>query len=264
MSITLDANDNSLSSLTKLMANNTERTHCNKMTYMNETTHEPPTDLTEGMTFPKSGGDKPTKFTARNIRRLLEAISNGMTVRSACIVAGIAPSTLTNYRREHPELVERIDKAREIAREKMLKIIQVAAINDWRAAAEYLKLVYGEDYRRAGQPAIQANSLQVNQVILPPDLQDQLVAQHERLMATRARQPSQVATVLDVEAQPAQLPASATEPQPEPQPEPEPVMEPSAAAPQSALYRRWAAAKPTSYEDTEQPRTNRGGVPRLL
>jgi hypothetical protein len=39
---------------------------------------------------------------------------------------------------------------------------------DWRADAEWLKLTFSQDYRRAGShPTTQTNNLQINVVILP-------------------------------------------------------------------------------------------------
>jgi hypothetical protein len=114
-------------------------------------THEAPDDLVAGFEFPKSKGDKPLKLTKRTLTRLLKAISNGAPLHSACTVAGIAPSTLTAWRQEYPELDERIDMARERLREKLLSKIEGAAVEDWRAAAELLKLSYAQDYRRVVQ-----------------------------------------------------------------------------------------------------------------
>jgi hypothetical protein len=40
-------------------------------------------------------------------------------------------------------------EAREVARQKMLQRIKRAAVDDWRAAAEWLRLTFPADYRRA-------------------------------------------------------------------------------------------------------------------
>jgi hypothetical protein len=123
------------------------------------------TDLAAGLDYPPSKGTKPVKYTPKTVRRLLEAISNGMSLRSACVVAGIAPSTLTEWHRKYTGLNDRIDKAREIAREKLLKIIKVAAVDDWRAAAELLKLSYPQDYRRPGSQGNSTYNTQVNTAV---------------------------------------------------------------------------------------------------
>jgi hypothetical protein len=108
-------------------------------------------DLTQGLTFPKSKGTKPTKLTKKTLSRLLKAISNGAPISSACVLAGIANSTLNEWRQEHPEINERIELARERMREKLLARIELAADDDWRAAAELLKLSFASDYRRVVQ-----------------------------------------------------------------------------------------------------------------
>jgi len=108
-------------------------------------------DLTQGLTFPASKGTKPTKLTKKTLSRLLKAISNGTPISSACVIAGIANSTLNEWRQEHPEINERIELARERMREKLLARIELAAVDDWRAAAELLKLSFASDYRRVVQ-----------------------------------------------------------------------------------------------------------------
>jgi hypothetical protein len=142
-------------------------------------------DLTQGLTFPESKGTKPTKLTKKTLSRLLKAISNGTPISSACVIAGIANSTLNEWRQEHPEINERIELARERMREKLLARIELAADDDWRAAAELLKLSFASDYRRAVQSGEQKH-LHVHgpTVVLSPERQAELREQRRRIIAT--------------------------------------------------------------------------------
>jgi hypothetical protein len=128
----------------------------------------------------------PSKYTPATVRRLLAAIADGLTYKSACITAGIGVTTLADWRKEHPELELKMEEAREKARHKMLKRIKVAADDDWRAAAEYLKLVHAEDYRRVAQPNQTNQHLHVHgdTIVLTPEKQAELREQRRRIIAT--------------------------------------------------------------------------------
>jgi hypothetical protein len=203
-------------------------------------------DLTQGLIFPASKGTKPTKLTKKTLSRLLKAISNGTSISSACVIAGIANSTLNEWRQEHPEINERIELARERMREKLLARIELAADDDWRAAAELLKLSFASDYRRVVQSGEQKH-LHVHgdtHVTLSLERQAELRDQRRRIIATSrdaqrtlARisghqaepglqpEPAQSYRVkpqsLLAETQPQEQPAEQQPEQPEEQPKPE-------------------------------------------
>jgi hypothetical protein len=88
---------------------------------------------------------RPSKYNEETLERLLGGLSDGLPIKSACIIAGISVSTLADWREKYPELEERMTEAREVARQKML---QRAAENDWRVAAEWLRLTFLNNYRR--------------------------------------------------------------------------------------------------------------------
>ena len=141
-------------------------------------------DLTQGLTFPESKGTKPTKLTKKTLSRLLKAISNGTPISSACVIAGIANSTLNEWRQEHPEINERIELARERMREKLLARIELAAVEDWRAAAELLKLSFASDYRRVQSEQKHLHVHGDTHVTLSIEQQAALREQWRRIIAT--------------------------------------------------------------------------------
>src|SRR5437773_11154093 len=104
---------------------------------------------------------RPTKYSPDTVERLLAGLTDGLPIKSACIIAGIGVSTFSDWREKYPELEERMAEAREKARLKMLQRIKRAAEDDWRAAAEWLRLTFPDVYRRANntrvdvKPAIQ-------------------------------------------------------------------------------------------------------------
>jgi hypothetical protein len=67
---------------------------------------------------------RPTKFNDETIGRLCSALSAGMPIKGACVVAGIGVTTLNEWRDKYPDLEERLSDAREQARLKALQAIK--------------------------------------------------------------------------------------------------------------------------------------------
>jgi hypothetical protein len=124
---------------------------------------------------------RPSKYNEKTIERLLAGLADGLPIRSACIIAGIGVSTLSDWRDKHPELDERLAEAREKARLKMLQRIKRAAEDDWRAAAEFLRLTFPADYRRASNTSVEVNTAVQQAVVCTEERRMELIAQHKRL-----------------------------------------------------------------------------------
>jgi hypothetical protein len=69
---------------------------------------------------------RPTKFNDETIGRLCSALSDGMPIKGACVVAGIGVTTLAEWRANQPDLEVRMSEAREHARQKALQAINEA------------------------------------------------------------------------------------------------------------------------------------------
>jgi anion-transporting ArsA/GET3 family ATPase len=144
------------------------------------------TDHTELMVVDQhEKAGRPTKYEPETVDRLLVGLADGLPIKSACITAGIGVSTLSDWREKYPELEVRMEEAREKARQKMLQRIKRAAEDDWRAAAEWLKLSFPNDYRRATSAGnTTTHNTQINTVVLSPEKQEQLREQRRRILAT--------------------------------------------------------------------------------
>jgi hypothetical protein len=91
---------------------------------------------------------RPTKYNEETVTRLCAALADGMPIKSACTVAQIGVQTLNDWRKEYPELEQRLTESRELFREKALQTIKKAIYqDDWRAAAKALELIFPADYR---------------------------------------------------------------------------------------------------------------------
>jgi hypothetical protein len=146
------------------------------------------TEHTELMVVGQQGkAGRPSKYSPETVDRLLAGLADGLSYKSACITAGIGVSTLADWREKYPELEVRMEEAREVARLKMLQRIKRASENDWRAAAEWLKLTFPSDYRRV-QPAQSADNTTINVThntrVLSPERQQELREQRKRILAT--------------------------------------------------------------------------------
>jgi hypothetical protein len=109
-----------------------------------------------------------------------------LPIKSACIIAGIGVSTLADWREKYPKLEERMAEAREVARQKMLQRIKRAAEDDWRAAAEWLRLTFPADYRRASNTSVEVNTAVQTAVVCDEKTRMELIAQRKRILKAAA------------------------------------------------------------------------------
>jgi hypothetical protein len=84
--------------------------------------------------------------------------------------------------RKYPELEERIAEAREAARHKMLQRIKRAAEDDWRTAAELLRLTFPNDYRKLCNTSVEVNTAVQMAVVCGEERRQELIKQRERLL----------------------------------------------------------------------------------
>ena len=95
-----------------------------------------------------------TKLNEETINDLTLCITQGMTNKDACTVAGIATSTfygwINNPSNElEKELADRIERARVVRKMQLLQTIFDAAENGcWQAAAWYLERRYPEEFAK--------------------------------------------------------------------------------------------------------------------
>jgi hypothetical protein len=120
----------------------------------------------------------------------LAGLADGLTIKSACIIAGIGVSTLADWREKHPELEERMAEAREVARQKMLQRIKRAAEDDWRAAVAWLQLSFPADYKRTSNTGVEVNTGVAVQtaVVCDEKRRMELIAQRERILKAAAQE----------------------------------------------------------------------------
>jgi hypothetical protein len=136
-------------------------------------------------------GGRPSKYQPETVNRLLDALADGLTIKQACIAAGIGETTLSRWKDGYPELETQLVEAREHARQKALAGIKDAAEKgEWRAWAKFLELSFPE-YR---QPStrIEVNNRQAQgglTVICTEEQRQAMIAAREQFLKDGSKSP---------------------------------------------------------------------------
>jgi hypothetical protein len=107
-----------------------------------------------------------------------ERFPTGCQLRARVRWPGIGVTTLAEWREKRPRLEDRLNEARELARQKALQAIKAAGEKDWRAHAEWL--TFPADYRGSG------NKVEVQQAVQVQISQERLEELRSKLEDTRA------------------------------------------------------------------------------
>ena len=122
------------------------------------------------------------------MRRIIDAITDGLTQKQACIAAGICENTLAGWREKHPELEAQMAEAREQARQKALAGIRAAGeAGDWRALEAFLRMSFPADYRR--DASVNVNAIATGQqtaIVCDEAMRARLIALREQVTGRRA------------------------------------------------------------------------------
>lgn len=96
------------------------------------------------------------KFEQERLDIIYKAVSQGMTIKSACSLAGITQTTFYDWVTNKPEFTALIKKAESEMKERALKVINQAAQNgQWQAAAWLLERREPNEYGRQDRVRIE-------------------------------------------------------------------------------------------------------------
>jgi hypothetical protein len=90
------------------------------------------------------------RTNTRTIRLLLQGLESGLSIESACALAGIHRSTWYEWR-NRPELQEQIEAAMVKAEAALLESVRVAGQSDWRAAAWILERRFSSTWAKKSE-----------------------------------------------------------------------------------------------------------------
>lgn len=136
----------------------------------------------------KRPAGRPTVRTAQVLRTILAAAETGAPLKSCCAVARISYETLREWILDNPEIGDQLAQARERGRVAALRILQDAGKKDWRAAAEFLRLGFREDYSARADIVLDAARPLSGEIILDSALLDELSHAYDERMAGANRE----------------------------------------------------------------------------
>ncbi len=90
--------------------------------------------------------NRPTVRTAATARKVIRAISDGLSKDDAARAAGIAPSTLFDWLAADQDFSDRVTRARDQLKPKLVGFISNSATKDWRAAAWLLERYFRDEF----------------------------------------------------------------------------------------------------------------------
>ena len=91
------------------------------------------------------------KYTDETIQRVVEAIEHGATYELASHYAGITYETFRTWLHDKAAFSDRVKAAEGVAAMKWLTLIDLAAVDNWQAAAWKLERRYPSMYGRQVQ-----------------------------------------------------------------------------------------------------------------
>ena len=160
------------------------------------------------------GGKAGTLYKPATVKRLLKCVRDGLNLKQAATACGIGESTLHEWKREHPEFLQKLEETREQARQLALETIWAARDDDWRAAEAFLKYSFHQDYRSRNQVNLQQNTnVEVVEKRLTESERMKLIEQREANQK-QLDAPQDKPAVIEAE-----VVAEQAQEQPEPQPE---------------------------------------------
>jgi hypothetical protein len=122
--------------------------------------------------------------TPATARAIAEALGRGLPLVHAAAVAGVTPQTVCSWRHNDAAFETQIQEAIARGVESRLRIIEAAAMTDWRAAAFLLQTCQPEHFSK--QRVVESVSYTQNNFTIPKELLD--------LIATTRRQNEKLIT----------------------------------------------------------------------
>jgi hypothetical protein len=102
---------------------------------------------------PNPGG-RPSKRTSETEKKILDSIARGLPLKTAAALAGIAESTLHEWRKLDAGFDKAVAKAEAQPVMESVQTIRAAGRDDWKASSWFLERRHPELF---GQPSVQFN-----------------------------------------------------------------------------------------------------------
>jgi hypothetical protein len=119
---------------------------------------------------------------------LIEAAETGAPIKACCATARISYETFRAWCISDPELAFQFYQARERGRVNALSILQQAASNDWRAAAEWLRLAHRSEYSTRAEISVEGAPKQDEGIVIDATMLTRLQGAYQQSLESIHRQ----------------------------------------------------------------------------
>jgi hypothetical protein len=136
---------------------------------------------------PKKPG-RPTIRTPEIENILIEAAETGAPIKACCATARISYETFRTWCMSDPQLAERFYEARERGRVNALSILQEASKDDWRAAAEWLRLAHRADYSTRAEISVEGAPKQDEGIVIDAAMLTRLQGAYQQTLESIRQQ----------------------------------------------------------------------------
>jgi hypothetical protein len=109
-------------------------------------------------------------------------------VKACCATARISYETFRTWCMSDPQLAERFYEARERGRVNALRILQQAAAEDWRAAAEWLRLAHRSEYSTRAEISVEGAPKQDQGIVIDSVMLTRLQGAYQQTLESIHRQ----------------------------------------------------------------------------
>jgi hypothetical protein len=143
---------------------------------------------------PKKPG-RPTIRTPEIENILIEAAETGAPIKACCATARISYETFRTWIIDDPELAFQFYQARERGRVNALSILQQASSEDWRVAAEWLRLAHRADYSTRAEISVEGAPKQDEGIVIDAVMLARLQTAYQQTLKSIHRQEPDKQTV---------------------------------------------------------------------
>jgi hypothetical protein len=131
---------------------------------------------------------RPSIRTPETENILLEAAETGAPIKACCATARISYETFRTWCMSDPEIAFQFYQARERGRVNALSILQQASSEDWRAAAEWLRLAHRAEYSTRAEISVEGAPKQDEGILIDSVMLTRLQGAYQQTLESIHRQ----------------------------------------------------------------------------
>lgn len=95
------------------------------------------------------------KYTPDTVDLICKYVAEGLFQKDAAVLAGVNPSTLSEWKSQYPELAKALKAAELSGKKEMLDSIRKASKKTWQSAAWYLERKHHDEWGLKNQHKVE-------------------------------------------------------------------------------------------------------------